>query len=183
MAANTDSVNNDLSSMVKLFECPVCFDHVTPPIHQCTNGHLVCNKCLDRRPRMDNCPVCRTSIFSRIKVRNLQMEAVAVTIGQQFECGTCDQKCRLNELSAHRFECDPITHWYEDKEMRAGVAERIGRLLDRKGFRLLTPISDFEQFVFDWSRSREQYDHRARQMFRAIENLSLDRLLRLLNQK
>ena len=29
--------NYDLTS---LFECPVCFDYVTPPILQCHNGHL-----------------------------------------------------------------------------------------------------------------------------------------------
>ena len=33
-----ESANNELAS---LFECPVCFEYVLPPILQCQNGHLV----------------------------------------------------------------------------------------------------------------------------------------------
>ncbi|KAG8437330.1 hypothetical protein GDO86_008145 [Hymenochirus boettgeri] len=36
----TTASNNDLAS---LFECPVCFDYVLPPILQCQSGHLVCS--------------------------------------------------------------------------------------------------------------------------------------------
>lgn len=38
--SGTTASNSDLAS---LFECPVCFDYVLPPILQCQSGHLVCN--------------------------------------------------------------------------------------------------------------------------------------------
>ena len=52
-ATNTTTVSADLAS---LFECPVCFDYVLPPILQCQSGHLVCSNC---RPKLTCCPTCR----------------------------------------------------------------------------------------------------------------------------
>lgn len=41
--SGTTASNSDLAS---LFECPVCFDYVLPPILQCQSGHLVgCTPC------------------------------------------------------------------------------------------------------------------------------------------
>ena len=40
-----------------LLECPVCIEPIkSAPIHQCTNGHLVCKDCITK---MENCPICR----------------------------------------------------------------------------------------------------------------------------
>ncbi|KAG8147895.1 hypothetical protein E2320_022991 [Naja naja] len=39
--------------LTSLFECPVCFDYVLPPILQCQAGHLVCNQC---RQKLSCCP-------------------------------------------------------------------------------------------------------------------------------
>ena len=44
------------SDLASLFECPVCFDYVLPPILQCQAGHLVCSSC---RPMLTCCPTCR----------------------------------------------------------------------------------------------------------------------------
>eukprot|EP00493_Phyllostaurus_siculus_P002285 UN02297 len=63
--------NPDLAS---LFECPVCFDYVLPPIYQCSSGHLVCSNC---RPKLTLCPTCRGPLGS---IRNLAMEKVANTV-------------------------------------------------------------------------------------------------------
>ncbi|KAF3840554.1 hypothetical protein F7725_006416 [Dissostichus mawsoni] len=41
--------------LTALFECPVCFDYVLPPILQCQAGHLVCNAC---RQKLSCCPTC-----------------------------------------------------------------------------------------------------------------------------
>ena len=38
----TTEANQELA---QLFECPVCFDYVLPPIMQCNSGHLVCQNC------------------------------------------------------------------------------------------------------------------------------------------
>ena len=53
VAALSPTSNTDLAS---LFECPVCFDYVLPPIIQCQSGHLVCANC---RPKLTCCPTCR----------------------------------------------------------------------------------------------------------------------------
>ena len=64
----SNSTNNDLAS---LFECPVCFDYVLPPILQCQSGHLVCANC---RPKLTCCPTCRGPLGN---IRNLGMEKVS----------------------------------------------------------------------------------------------------------
>ncbi|CAB4061086.1 SIAH1 [Lepeophtheirus salmonis] len=43
MDLDLGSVSN--TSILSLLECPVCLDHITPPIKQCTKGHLVCIDC------------------------------------------------------------------------------------------------------------------------------------------
>lgn len=62
------------SALASLFECPVCFDYVLPPILQCQNGHLVCSSC---RQKLTCCPTCRGPIGN---IRNLAMEKVANTV-------------------------------------------------------------------------------------------------------
>lgn len=56
--------------LVRLFECPVCFEHINPPVYQCIVGHLICGKCAHL---CDNCPTCRNPFYSK---RNLYMEKV-----------------------------------------------------------------------------------------------------------
>lgn len=63
------------SELTALFECPVCFDYVLPPILQCQAGHLVCNQC---RQKLSCCPTCRGPLTPSI--RNLAMEKVASTL-------------------------------------------------------------------------------------------------------
>ena len=41
------------SDLASLFECPVCFDYVLPPILQCHAGHLVCSNCRPKPTVMD----------------------------------------------------------------------------------------------------------------------------------
>lgn len=58
-ASNTASNStpaNMSTDLASLFECPVCFDYVLPPILQCQSGHLVCSNC---RPKLTCCPTCR----------------------------------------------------------------------------------------------------------------------------
>lgn len=61
--------------LTSLFECPVCFDYVLPPILQCQAGHLVCNQC---RQKLSCCPTCRGALTPSI--RNLAMEKVASAV-------------------------------------------------------------------------------------------------------
>lgn len=74
------------SDLTSLFECPVCFDFVLPPIIQCQNGHLVCSSC---RTKITTCPTCRIPISSNI--RNLPMEKLATTM--MFPCKYSSSGC------------------------------------------------------------------------------------------
>ena len=93
------SANVDLTS---IFECPVCFDYVLPPILQCSSGHLVCSTC---RPKLQCCPTCRGPLGS---IRNLAMEKVASTI--MFPCrynsGGCAVSLPFSEKTEHEESCE-----------------------------------------------------------------------------
>ena len=101
--------------LAQLFECPVCFDYVLPPIMQCNSGHLVCQNC---QPKLtviltlyatfitiyfQHCPTCRGQAPS---IRNLGMEKVAETV--QFPCKWKDNGC----LS---------THYHNEKSQHEGL--------------------------------------------------------------
>ena len=91
------------TDLAVLFECPVCFDYVLPPIHQCDSGHLICTTC---RPKLNNsCPSCRGPLGS---VRNLAMEKVAETV--KFPCKYASLGCTLrllhNEKRTHEEVCE-----------------------------------------------------------------------------
>lgn len=91
------------SDLVSLFECPVCFDFVLPPIIQCQNGHLVCSSC---RQKLTTCPTCRVPISSQI--RNLPMEKLAVTM--MFPCKYMTSGCSATlpylEKPDHEDSCE-----------------------------------------------------------------------------
>lgn len=91
------------SELTSLFECPVCFDYVLPPILQCQNGHLVCQTC---RQKITCCPTCRVPIASNI--RNLPMEKLASTM--MFPCKYCTSGCAAQliytEKPDHEDSCE-----------------------------------------------------------------------------
>ena len=91
--------NQDLAS---LFECPVCFDYVLPPIFQCSSGHLVCSKC---RPKLTICPTCRGPLGS---IRNLAMEKVANTVlfPCRYNSAGCSRQLPHTAKTEHEDSCE-----------------------------------------------------------------------------
>ena len=93
---------NNQADLAVLFECPVCFDYVLPPIFQCDSGHLICTNC---KPKVQCCPSCRGPLGG---VRNLAMEKVAETV--QFPCKYANSGCTLRMLHkakrAHEEVCE-----------------------------------------------------------------------------
>lgn len=75
VSLNSAGLPSQSPELTALFECPVCFDYVLPPILQCQAGHLVCNPC---RQKLSCCPTCRGPLTPSI--RNLAMEKVASTL-------------------------------------------------------------------------------------------------------
>lgn len=82
-SSDSDSSNGRLAS---LFECPVCFEYVVPPILQCKNGHVVCHNC---HHKVTFCPTCRDP--KQNTTRNLAMEKMAREI--KFHCKYSNDGC------------------------------------------------------------------------------------------
>lgn len=93
------SASSDLAS---LFECPVCFDYVLPPIIQCQSGHLVCSNC---RPKLSCCSTCRGPLGN---IRNLAMEKVAetVTFPCRYNMNGCTAMMLHTEKPEHEDGCE-----------------------------------------------------------------------------
>ena len=52
-------------------ECPACIAPIrSTPIHQCANGHIVCNNCISK---LENCLICR---YDSTIARNLVFEQI-----------------------------------------------------------------------------------------------------------
>ncbi len=98
-AAALGTVNNE--ELLQLLECPVCLDHITPPIKQCVKGHLVCNECF---PRLPHCPTCRSAMNQE---RNLAIEQIARLL--KYPCRYYPMGCRevfiLSKKGAHEQDC------------------------------------------------------------------------------
>lgn len=128
-SASAVSALSSSTDLASLFECPVCFDYVLPPILQCQSGHLVCTNC---RPKLSCCPTCRgplgmlshsqntvqiTFVQSRIvsdkfdltgNIRNLAMEKVASNV--MFPCKYSTSGCTVSlvhtEKADHEDACE-----------------------------------------------------------------------------
>ncbi|XP_060851332.1 uncharacterized protein LOC132929784 isoform X1 [Rhopalosiphum padi] len=88
--------------LLRLFECPVCFEHIFAPIYQCLNGHLICNTCV---LKCENCPTCRKYFNSE---RNLYMEKVGILL--KYPCKNTPNGCKHELLKIalkekHEQEC------------------------------------------------------------------------------
>ncbi|XP_072395360.1 uncharacterized protein [Diabrotica undecimpunctata] len=51
-----ESSNNMNDNLLKIVECPICFEYMAPPIHQCITGHSICPKC---KEIVKECPTCK----------------------------------------------------------------------------------------------------------------------------
>ncbi|XP_036127013.1 E3 ubiquitin-protein ligase Siah1-like [Molossus molossus] len=89
------------ADLAPLFECPVCFGSVLPPIFQCYSGHLLCNSC---RPRVNCCPTCRGPLG---RIPNLAMNRVAdyVLFPCQYAYYGCMATMQHHGKAAHEDLC------------------------------------------------------------------------------
>lgn len=99
-----DPVSPQHHELTSLFECPVCFDYVLPPILQCQAGHLVCNQC---RQKLSCCPTCRGALTPSI--RNLAMEKVASAV--LFPCKYATTGCSLTLHHTEKPEHEDICEY------------------------------------------------------------------------
>lgn len=102
-ANNVCSTGSLEADLIQLFDCPVCFENILPPIMQCPAGHTICSVCLGR---IQFCPTCRGPVTNPI--RNLQMEKIAESLS--FPCTHQSRGCtallRYVDKVIHEAVCD-----------------------------------------------------------------------------
>ena len=64
-------LNESIAKKEKLLECPVCLEVASPPIFMCPESHLICSGC---RPKVDECPECRTKYNGPPKIHRYAVE-------------------------------------------------------------------------------------------------------------
>ena len=71
MATSNTNQNSTDVFLRDLLECPVCMETIkSVPVYQCTNGHVICNGCIEK---LNNCPICRND---SALVRILKLEKI-----------------------------------------------------------------------------------------------------------
>ncbi|XP_032785650.2 E3 ubiquitin-protein ligase sina isoform X1 [Daphnia magna] len=92
--------------LLSLIECPVCLEPISPPVHQCRRGHLVCGKC---KSQLNQCPTCRDRMS---EMRNFAVERMAELL--KYPCRNAGLGCPVAILFsgkiAHELAC-PFRHY------------------------------------------------------------------------
>ncbi len=92
MPISLSRLSSCLSSILSFLECPICFEIIAPPAHQCPLGHLICFRC---RVYIERCPICRTN-FTR--ERSLLADQIYTSIIQAFHLNDEDTRERTKKL-------------------------------------------------------------------------------------
>ncbi|XP_023228940.1 E3 ubiquitin-protein ligase Siah1-like [Centruroides sculpturatus] len=94
------NIQSDLA-LVALLKCPICHDYMSPPIHQCTEGHLVCSNCWKWVRR---CPTCRR-ILGDYQNATLEKLAEAISLPCRFAENGCQERHILKDRRIHEKNC------------------------------------------------------------------------------
>ncbi|XP_023226082.1 E3 ubiquitin-protein ligase SIAH1-like [Centruroides sculpturatus] len=104
-------------AMIALFECPVCYSFMSPPVYQCRMGHVLCSYC---KVRVSSCPTCRGEMGN---YRNLMLEKMSelVALPCKYRDNGCSELKVLSEKKGHEKYCsfktcqcpslDPACQW------------------------------------------------------------------------
>lgn len=90
------------AEVLKLTVCPICSDFIGSPIFQCSAGHHVCKKCMQRT---DKCSTCRLPIV-KTGIRNRVLEDILSCLAS-VPCSQlgCDVKGSFREIQDHYDKC------------------------------------------------------------------------------
>ncbi|KAK9881062.1 hypothetical protein WA026_014407 [Henosepilachna vigintioctopunctata] len=105
LPAKPNEVQNYLSEsnleMLKIIECPVCFEYMVPPIYQCAGGHSICGDC---KNKVQQCPTCEKSFG---ETQNYAVESFTSFLKypcKNFEKG-CEYLSPAKEIRKHEKMC------------------------------------------------------------------------------
>lgn len=106
MAASLEDDKKDkrvsklLPNLVKLLDCPVCTERITPPVKVCSNGHAVCNTC---REKLTICPICKT-VFSTNKNTILDQIIEENFYACKYAQKGCTVEMKLRDIEEHEIK-------------------------------------------------------------------------------
>ena len=101
----SETVSNDSMSVADLeecLECPICLEvPKCAPIYQCSNGHILCNKC---KTKITVCPFCRKPMRTQ---RNLLAEKLLekLPVKCEFVANGCSKRMLSTVLPGHMTTC------------------------------------------------------------------------------
>lgn len=90
-------------NILKLIECPVCFEKLKPPVTTCENGHGICGRC---KESLTNCGICRQEFSGNMNtLLNQMIESVLI------KCKYHPQGCKEcfsieKNIEKHEKDCD-----------------------------------------------------------------------------
>ena len=90
-----------LPDLLSALVCPVCYNFMTSPITQCSNGHNTCHRC---RPKLQRCPICRGDLTG---IRNKLVEDLSEKLVQpcKYERSGCTRVLRSGKEEEHEKIC------------------------------------------------------------------------------
>lgn len=93
-----DTLSEDF---LKELECPVCMEHMLPPIIMCESGHSICSSC---RPNLAKCPSCRQPFLN---LRNKALENLSLRAKHPccYKPFGCQILFRTDQKSNHELVC------------------------------------------------------------------------------
>ncbi|GMP27443.1 hypothetical protein CsSME_00003438 [Camellia sinensis var. sinensis] len=105
VARNDDRERNSVSVILTdpdVLDCPICFDHLSIPVYQCENGHLVCSSCCSKLG--SKCPSCAWPIYYH-RCRGIEKVIESVKIScQNMEYG-CKETVSYSKKRDHEGMC------------------------------------------------------------------------------
>lgn len=84
----------------KITECVICKEYMSPPIHFCQSGHIICNTCQNKIPK---CPTCLAPF---LHARNYAVEELCSNVIIPCQNAICDFVGDLKELHLHEETCE-----------------------------------------------------------------------------
>ncbi|XP_065163732.1 uncharacterized protein [Atheta coriaria] len=91
-----------MQSLVTEFECPVCTQHMHPPIRQCMVGHSFCNECYKK---LKTCPTCRQVLSFSSRSFVLEKLHAKLEFPCKYQEYGCMERYGGDHIESHEFQC------------------------------------------------------------------------------
>ncbi len=99
------SVSSMMRVQTRHLKCVVCMDYPRKEVHQCHEGHIVCNECI---AKITQCPFCRVRYTeNKIRVRAVETDLDDMTYRCSFRSAGCKmENIQRSHRTAHELQCD-----------------------------------------------------------------------------